>query len=101
MYGDNLTLNDKITPVKVRDDVDSKSPSKKQNSRVHPVPGYPDHVNMWEKILCLEKDEKVNTKYANSRSMFTIQVSDRIFKLKKNSFYKDSNLRTNLSNKTN
>ena len=58
-----------------------------KNSRIHPVPHYSDTVNMWEKLCCLDKEEKNVTRYPNGRSMFTVQVSERIFKLKKNPLY--------------
>jgi hypothetical protein len=58
-----------------------------KKSRIHHVPNYPDSGNMWEKLMCLDKDEKIVTKYPNGRSMFTVQVSERIFKLKKNPLY--------------
>ena len=62
----------------------------KKKSRIHPVTNYADSVNMWEKLFCLEKEEKNVTRYPNGRSMFTIQVSERIFKLKKNPLYQNN-----------
>jgi hypothetical protein len=58
-------------------------------SRIHPVPGYPDSENMWEKLWNLEKPDALVTKYPNSRSEFLFQVNDsRQFKIKKNPLYK-------------
>lgn len=60
-----------------------------QQSRVHPVAGYSDSENMWVKVCNLEKQEVNTNKYKNNRSEVTVQVSDKIFKLKKNSHYKN------------
>ena len=45
---------------------------------------------MWQKLMSLNKEEKICTKHPNSRSMFTVQVSDKIFRLKKNPLYKNN-----------
>ena len=51
------------------------------------MPGYPDNENMWVKLCNIEKDEKHTNKFPNGRSMVTVQVCDRVFKLKKNPLY--------------
>ena len=58
-------------------------------SRVHPVTGYSDTENMWVKLCNVEKNVQVENRYQNDKSLTTIQVSDKIFKLKKNPLYKD------------
>jgi len=42
---------------------------------------------MWVKLCNIEKDEKHTNKFPNGRSMVTVQVCDRVFKLKKNPLY--------------
>ena len=58
-------------------------------SRVHPVTGYLDTENMWVKLCNVEKTEINKNQFQNDKSAVTLQVSDRIFKLKKNPLYKD------------
>ena len=58
-------------------------------SRIHPVAGYSDTENMWVKICNIDKEEKIGNKYQNDKSMVQIQVSDKVFKIKKNPLYKD------------
>jgi hypothetical protein len=55
------------------------------------VPGYSDTDNMWVKLMNIEKQEYFSTKFPNDKSLVTIQVSDRIFKLRKNPHYKNEN----------
>ena len=58
------------------------------NGRVNPVPGYPDSENMWRKLVNLEKDPiSTVSRHPNNKSVFTIQVHDKVFKLKKNPAY--------------
>ena len=58
-------------------------------SRIHPVPGYSDTENMWEKVWSLEKSDVYTTKYPNHRSEFLFSVNDsRSLKLKRNPLYK-------------
>ena len=59
-------------------------------SRVHPVTGYPDNENMWVKLCNVEKTEINKNQFQNDKSVVTLQVSDRVFKLKKNPLYKDA-----------
>ena len=62
----------------------------KINSRIHPVTGYSDTENMWEKVWNLEKHEMPPNKFPNCRSEFNIHVNEqRQFKLKKNPLFKD------------
>jgi hypothetical protein len=42
----------------------------KKRQRIHPVEGYPDNENMWEKIWNLDRVEAPFTKYPNCRSEF-------------------------------
>ena len=56
--------------------------------RIHPVPGYSDSENMWHKLVNLERDTISNVcRYPNNQSMYTIQVHDKVFKLRKNAAY--------------
>ncbi len=58
-------------------------------SRIHPVPGYPDSENMWEKVWSLEKGDTYQTKYPNHRSEFLFSVNEsRQVKVKRNPLYK-------------
>ena len=58
-------------------------------SRIHPVPGYPDTENMWEKVWSLEKGDTYQTKYPNHRSEFLFSVNEsRQVKVKRNPLYK-------------
>ena len=50
--------------------------------------GYPDSENMWTKIGTMEKEIPNTNKYPNNRSQYTIQVTDKVFKLRKNPGYK-------------
>lgn len=63
-----------------------EEPNKK--SRIHPVEGYSNTENMWEKIWNLEKAEAPPSKLQNFRSEFIINVNNKQFKIKKNSLYK-------------
>ena len=63
------------------------SPSEEIKSRVHPVEGYPDDANMWVKIGNIEKEEKPVCRHPNGRSAVQIQISDKVFRLRKNPFY--------------
>lgn len=60
------------------------------NPRIHPVDGYPDTDNMWEKVWNLEKTDTPVMKHVNHRSEFLFQVNDnnKQFKVKKNPHYK-------------
>ena len=43
------------------------------NKRIHPVTGYSDSENMWQKLVSLERDNVPNvSKYPNNKSAFTI-----------------------------
>jgi hypothetical protein len=58
-------------------------------SRVHPVTGYSDTENMWVKLCNVEKNQPVENKHQNGNSLVTIQVNDKVLKLRKNPLYKD------------
>ena len=59
--------------------------------RIHPVNGYSDQENMWQKIANIDSASFTNTnKYQNKRSMVLCQVSEKVFKLKKNPLYPES-----------
>jgi hypothetical protein len=61
--------------------------------RIHPVNGYSDHENMWHKIANIDSPSFTNTnKHQNKRSMLLCQVSEKVFKLKKNPLYPESML---------
>lgn len=67
---------------------DTQANKTTNNSRIHPVTGYPDNENMWEKVWSLEKTEYV-TRYPNYRSEFLFQVNEsKQFKVKRNPLYK-------------
>jgi len=56
--------------------------------RCNPVPGYIDSENMWHKLGNLEKDLNSNvTRHGNKKSVYTVQVHDKVFKLRKNPAY--------------
>lgn len=58
--------------------------------RIHPVPGYLDSENMWEKLLNLEKMAVCPPqplRYCNNKNRFNIAVQEKIFKIKKNPAY--------------
>ena len=58
------------------------------NKRIHPVTGYSDTENMWQKLANIEKDVVPSmNKYPNKKSQFIVQVHDKIFRLKKNPAY--------------
>ena len=53
-------------------------------SRVHPVIGYTDKENLWEKIWNMERTDAPPSKYTNNRSSFYLQVEGKQLKLKRN-----------------
>ena len=58
--------------------------------RIHPVPGYSDTENMWEKMLNLEKTPVCPpqpVRFCNNKNRFNIAVQEKIFKIKKNPCY--------------
>ena len=67
----------------------SQGISKKQ-SRIHPVDGYSNSENMWEKIWNLEKqtEQQVPNKYPNYRSEFIVSCNNKQFKIKRNPLFK-------------
>ena len=73
-------------------DSQDKTPSKQEPGckRIHPVTGYADTENMWQKLASLEKDTiPTKNKFPNKRSQYMIQVSDKVFRLKRNPAYQD------------
>jgi hypothetical protein len=60
----------------------------KNNSRIHPIPGYSNTENLWEKINNLEKAEMPPNKHSNHLSEFLITVNERQLKLKRNPLFK-------------
>ena len=61
---------------------------KLNRERIHPVPGYKDSENMWHRLANIEKEPIPNpNKHANKKSVYTIQVQDKIFRLRKNPAY--------------
>ena len=54
--------------------IKENGPNPQQNNkRVHPVTGYADSENMWQKLASLEKDNiPAKNKYPNKRSQFVI-----------------------------
>jgi len=64
--------------------------ARKANKRIYSVKGYSDHINMWEKLVNIEKLEKCPSSkplLANNRCEYTICVADRVFRIKKNPYY--------------
>jgi hypothetical protein len=59
-------------------------------SRIHPVEGYPDNENMWERLWNLEKaDAMPSLKHLNHRTEFLFYVNEsKQFKVKKNPHYR-------------
>ena len=56
--------------------------------RVNPVPGYPDSESMWYKLANIEKDNlSTVTRHPNNKSVYTVLVQDKVFKLRKNPTY--------------
>ena len=60
----------------------------KKNQRIHPVEGYSNSENMWEKLWNLDKPDQPPNKYPNFRSEFIISANNKQFKVKKNPLYK-------------
>ena len=63
---------------------------RKAQKRIHPVEGYSDGENMWEKLINVEKVQNcppTHPKNANNKNRYTISVQDRVFKIKKNPLY--------------
>lgn len=62
---------------------------KLSRGRTHPVAGYVDSENMWQRLLNVEKDTIPTTsRYPNNKSKYMVQVHDKIFKMRKNPEYK-------------
>ena len=84
-------------PEEKRPDTDDEDPEKKARDlavknakRIHPVPGYSDTENMWEKLLNLERTAAcppLPTSYQNNKNRYNIAVQEKIFKIKKNPCY--------------
>lgn len=73
---------------------------RKAKKRIHPVEGYPDNQNMWEKLLNVEKTSNCPPtmhKHTNNRHQFLITVQDKVFKIKKNPNYLKSKAEKNLN----
>ena len=83
------------TPLSANNAEDDKEDAElikqeKARRRIHPVKGYPDNVNMWEKLLNIEKQStwpSCEHRNTNNRNRYTISVQDRMFKIKKNATY--------------
>lgn len=89
--GSSLELIERVKPyVEPTIKIDDEKRAELYAKRIHPVNGYSDHENMWHKIGNIDSPNFINTnKHANKRSMFLCQVSDKVFKLKKNPAYPD------------
>ncbi len=59
-----------------------------KKSRIHPVEGYSNSENMWEKLWNLEKAEAPPNKYPNQRSEYLVNVNKKQLKIKKNPLYR-------------
>ena len=58
--------------------------------RIHPVKGYTDSENMWEKMLNIEKTPicpMCPLRFQNNKHRFNIAIQDKVFKIKKNPTY--------------
>ena len=63
--------------------------------RIHPVKGYSDTENMWEKMLNIEKTTVCPNhppRYWNNKNRYNIAVQEKIFKIKKNPTYMPYNI---------
>ena len=61
---------------------------KLSRGRTHPVAGYSDSENMWQRLANLEKDTISNvTRHPNNKSTYILQVQDKVFKMRKNPAY--------------
>lgn len=61
-----------------------------RSSRIHPVPGYADSENMWTRLCNLDSPSPAPAnQFKNHRSLVKLNVSDKMFKMKKNPFWKD------------
>ena len=71
------------------DDLEALEKERKANKRIYSIKGYSDHENMWEKLINIEKCEKCPpAKFANNNNEYMICVQDRVFRIKKNPFYR-------------
>ena len=53
----------------------AKDKAAQNNKRIHPVTGYGDSENMWQKLASMERDNVPNlSKYPNNKSAFIVQV---------------------------
>jgi len=62
----------------------------KAAKRIHPVEGYNDHANMWEKLINIDKVNncpKDDHRFTNNRHRYSVTVQDKCFKIKKNALY--------------
>ena len=55
----------------------------KKESRVHPVEGYTDKENMWEKLWNLDRADPPPNKYPNNRSKYFLVVQDKSIKARR------------------
>ena len=82
------------TTAENQEEVEAVTPVKPTASKqTHPVPGYSDAENMWVKLCNIDKYEPEPPQkkhYVNDKSFVSIQVSDRVFKVKKNPLYRDN-----------
>jgi hypothetical protein len=84
-----------IAELKTEENLEDDAPEKTQpaaginsNSRIHPMPGYSNTENLWEKITNLERTEMPPNKHSNHFSEFVITVNERQLKLKRNLLFK-------------
>lgn len=72
---DGMTNTQSPQPKRAKNDLKTIKEAKissATNKRIHPVTGYSDFENMWQKIGNLEKDLPHTNKYPNKRSQFII-----------------------------
>ena len=57
-------------------------------NRIYPVPGYNDSQNMWHRLGSIEKDPiHTTSRFPNKKSLYLLQVHDKVFKMRKNPAY--------------
>lgn len=89
-YNDILVGNGTTKIVNESDEnIEGQDKEVNKNSRIHPVPGYSNTENMWEKIWNLDKPDLATNRYPNHLSEYFLHASEKLLKVKKNPLYKD------------
>ena len=68
--------------------MDEEVRAQKYAKRIHSVNGYPDNENMWHRLANIDNMNFINTnKHTNKQSLIICQVTEKVFKLKRNPIY--------------